>query len=227
MAQSIQRLLIIIFFIFSFSLSNAQNSIKVKFIGNCGLHLTDGLTNIYVDFPYVSGAYGYMKYNPLQIDSIKNNAIFLFTHKHKDHYSKKIVKSILKNKSGKSFTQWKSRKLVKHFESFPNITIEVFKTKHRFSLRHKSYLITWNGKRIYLSGDTEDSITIGSIQNIDWAFLPPWILDDAKEKNIKIDANKIGLYHLYPSEIESAIEEWGQTKSIIPLTKQGDIIRIQ
>jgi len=73
----------------------------------------------------------------------------------------------------------------------------------------------------------EDSKTIGSIQNIDWAFLPPWILDDAKEKNIKVDANKIGVYHLYPSEIESAIEEWGQTKTIIPLIKQGDIIRIQ
>jgi len=203
---------------------SAQTPLEIEFIGNCGLHLSDGKTNIYVDFPYKSGAYGYMEYDSVRLDSIENNSIFLFTHKHADHYSRKLLKQILKERNGKCFTQWKSKKLIKHFESNPDIGIEVFKTKHSFSLKHNSYLIKWHGKRIYLSGDTENAEKIATIKEIDWAFLPPWILDDAKEKNLQIDSEMIGVYHLAPSEIESAIEEWGDKKNIVPLIKQGEII---
>ena len=204
----------------------AQDELTIKFIGNCGLYITDGSTNIYTDFPYKSGAYGYMRYSQIEIDSIKNGSIFIFTHKHADHYSKKIFRKFLKDKNCKKFTQWNKRKLLKHLKREPNIDIQVFKTKHRLSIKHHSYLITWNGKRIYLSGDTENAENIAKIENIDWAFVPPWLLDDAKSKGIKIDAKKIGVYHLYPSEIESAIKEWGNKSDITPLVKQGDIITI-
>lgn len=206
--------------------SLAQDDIKIKFIGNCGLHLTDGQTNIYTDFPYKSGAFGYMRYSQIEIDSIKDNSIFVFTHKHADHYSKKIFKHFLKDKKCKIFTQWKKRKLLKHLADEPNIDIEVFKTKHRFSFKHHSYLITWNGKRIYLSGDTESAETIADIENIDWAFVPSWLLTDAEEKNIKIDAKKIGVYHLYPSEVESETKKWKNAAHIMPLAKQGETIII-
>lgn len=72
-------------FISNFGFSQS-NEIKIKFLGNCGLHLTDGNLN-YMDFPYKSGAYGYMEYDKAQLDSIKENSIFIFTHKHADHYS--------------------------------------------------------------------------------------------------------------------------------------------
>jgi L-ascorbate metabolism protein UlaG (beta-lactamase superfamily) len=75
---------------FGFSQSN---EIKIKFIGNCGLFMTDGSTNLYLDFPYKSGAYNYMEYDSAEIDGIKSNAIFLFTHRHADHYSRKIIKN--------------------------------------------------------------------------------------------------------------------------------------
>lgn len=32
-----------------------SNEITIRFIGNCGLHFSDGTSNIYTDFPYVSG----------------------------------------------------------------------------------------------------------------------------------------------------------------------------
>jgi hypothetical protein len=36
---------------------------KIKFIGNCGLYMTHGVENIYVDFPYKSGAHNHMDYD--------------------------------------------------------------------------------------------------------------------------------------------------------------------
>jgi len=49
----------------------AQNKkIEITFLGNCGLFMTDGEINLYVDFPYKSGAYGYMTYDPELLDNI-------------------------------------------------------------------------------------------------------------------------------------------------------------
>jgi len=111
-------------------------------------------------------------------------------------------------------------------EGKPNIDIKAFKNKHRFSFKHFSYLITWNGKRIYLSGDTESAETISQVKNIDWAFVPSWLLDDAEEKGIQIDATMIGVYHLYPSEAEEATKRWESSENIIPLTEQGMFITV-
>ena len=66
----------------------------MTFIGNAGFHMTDGNTNIYFDFPYKSGAYGYMKYSENELSKIKDNAVFIFTHKHADHYAKKLVRKL-------------------------------------------------------------------------------------------------------------------------------------
>lgn len=56
------------------------NDIQIQFIGNCGFHMTDGKTNFYIDFPYKSGAYGYMEFKDSELDSIKENSVFIFTH---------------------------------------------------------------------------------------------------------------------------------------------------
>lgn len=205
---------------FGFSQSN---EIKIKFIGNCGLYLTDGNSNLYIDFPYKSGAYGYMKYDQTEIDSIKENSIFLFTHRHADHYSKKILKQIKSKHEGKVFGNWNTKKFEKLNNSIDDFKIETFKTKHRFTFKHYSYLITWHGKRIFLSGDTETADIIATIKDINWAFVPYWIMLDAKEKNLKIDTEKFGIYHLYPNQkINNSAPE-----KIVLLNKQGEVIKIQ
>lgn len=181
-----------------FGLAQSQE-ISIKFIGNCGLYMTDGELNIYSDFPYQSGAYNYMEYDSLEIDKIKENSIFLFTHKHKDHYSGKLMRKVLKEKKGKKYGSWNIKALEKLGENNPNFSIKAYKTKHRFTLKHYSYLITWHGKRIFLSGDTESAATIGLIKDIDWAFIPYWILLDSKEKNISLDVINKVIYHLYPN----------------------------
>ena len=60
------------------------------------------------------------------------------------------------------------------------------------------------------------------MKDMDWAFIPYWIMLDAQEKGIKIDTKMFGIYHLYPGQT-------GTNESpdrIILMTNQGEVIRI-
>ncbi len=204
---------------FGFSQSN---EIKIKFIGNCGLYLTDGNLNLYVDFPYKSGAYKYMEYDDSELKNIKENAVFLFTHRHADHYSKKLVKKIKKKFGGNVYGNWNTDKLEELNNATTDFSIQQFKTSHKFTFKHYSYVITWHDKTIYFSGDTGDLEVVGKLKDIDWAFVNPWLYMNAESEKIKIDARNFGMYHLYPNQ---------KTDGEIPgnlliLKNQGDIITI-
>ncbi|NVO20823.1 MAG: MBL fold metallo-hydrolase [Bacteroidetes bacterium] len=197
--------------------------IKIKFIGNCGLYMTDGNLNIYVDFPYKSGAHHYMKYNKSEIDSIKDNSIFIFTHRHSDHYSRKLIR----NPKGNIYGPWrvsKKRKLdlEKLNNSINEFSLQSFKTSHIFSLHHSSYLITWHNKKIFISGDTGDVGPISKIKNMDWVFGPFWIYSNAMQQKKPIDSKMIGIFHLYPDQ---KIGE-GFPGNIHFFTQQNEVISI-
>jgi len=170
----------------SFSITTfSQNSeISIRFIGNCGLYMTDGISNIYIDFPYKSGAHNYMEYDLSELDSIKSNPIFIYTHKHSDHYSGRLVNKLAKRLNGKIYTPSNVKELTKLNNQLKDFSIGAFKTRHKFSINHYSYLITWHNKRIFISGDTEHAETIASLENIDWTFLPAWLLMDANRKKL-------------------------------------------
>lgn len=198
-----------------------SNEIKIKFIGNCGLYLTDKNSNIYIDFPYKSGAHNYMEYDKSEIDSVKEKSTFIFTHKHADHYSKSLLNKMKGNKYG----PWNIKEIKKIQNSISDFTIESFKTQHKvfgISFEHYSYLIVWHNKRIFISGDTENADTVAKINNIDWLFAPSWLIMDAKEKNLTIDAEKIGVYHLYPNERVTN----SKPEKYLILDKQGEEIII-
>ncbi|WP_430403103.1 MBL fold metallo-hydrolase [Fluviicola sp.] len=200
------------------------NAITIKFIGNCGLYLTDGTSNIYVDFPYKSGAHHYMEYDRSEIDSVKNHAVFIFTHRHADHYSKRLLKKL----DGQKFGPWNIDELEKLGESIPDFEIRAFKTQHKvfgISFKHDSYLITWHGKRIYLSGDTENADTLATQKDLDWAFVPVWLLMDAMEKKINLGgiAKMFAVYHIGPRD---QITNDGADPKIKLLNKQGERIAI-
>lgn len=165
------------------------------------MQLTDGSKNVFVDFPYKPGAYGYMTYGANQLDSVPEGSTFIFTHRHADHYSKKLVKPL----KGKVHGPWQSpRPKLAGMEILDDpansLSVVAYKAKHRFSLHHSSYLITWHGKKFFISGDTEDAELAGTIEHVDYAFVPPWLLSDAMEKRIKIDADHFAMYHLYPDQ---------------------------
>lgn len=216
------KFLLISTLVFTSILGNSQTSqIKIKFIGNCGLYLTDGNSNFYFDFPYKSGAHKYMEYDISELDSVKKDGIFIFTHRHADHYSKKALKKL----TGQKFGPWNISKLDRLSESIPDFNIKAFKTPHKVfgvSFKHYSYLITWHGKKIYISGDTGELEDISKINDIDWAFVNPWLHMNLLKAKVKIDAKKIGMYHLYPHQkIDGEIPNY-----LHILKNQGEIITI-
>ena len=213
-------LIFISLLISSFGFSQS-NKIEIKFLGNCGLYMTDGGTNIYVDFPYKSGAHRYMEYDESELDSINSNSIFLFTHRHTDHYSKKIVK----NFDGKKYGNWNVAELEELNASISDFSIKGFKTSHKFTSKHFAYLITWHNKKIYINGDTGDAGPIGKIEEIDWVFAPYWLYLNAKEEKLTIDAEKFGLYHIAPVQV-NGIDKNDWPENFHFFTKKGEIIEI-
>lgn len=196
------------------------NEIKIKFIGNCGLYLTDGNANIYIDFPYKSGAHNYMEYDKSEIDHIKADATFIFTHKHADHYSRRLAAKC----TGKKYGPWNISEIESLKEAIPNFAIEAFKTKHKvfgISFEHYSYLIIWHGKRIFISGDTESADTVAKVKNLNWLFAPVWLLTDAKEKKIKIDAEMYAVYHIGPKDSITSTDP-----KIILMNTSGQMLNI-
>lgn len=202
----------------SHPVSSQSNEIKVRFIGNCGMHLTDGKLDMYVDFPYKSGAHNYMEYDKSELDSIADNAIHLFTHRHADHYSKKLVKKL----KGTVYGNWNVSKLEQLNASSQDFSIQAFKTSHKFTFKHYSYLITWHNKKIYINGDTGNAEPLSKIGAVDWAFVPWWLYRNAMEQNIAVHAAMFGIYHLYPfQEIPEGFPE-----NIHFHMKQNEVITI-
>ncbi len=200
--KNIFRPILISVFILIANISFGQaRKIEIKLLGNCALYMTDGNLKMYVDFPYKSGAYGYMTYDPALLDSIPDNSLFLFTHGHEDHYNRKLFKKTHQKLYGPwpvKFLLAKKRKykLDELNSLFPGFSIEEYKTKHRLSLKHYSYLIQWDGKRIFISGDAENADTLVKMKDLDLVFAPYWVLLDANNRNLKIDSKKIIVYHL-------------------------------
>ena len=219
----IKSILQLLAFVFISQLSFGQtNEIKIKFIGNCGLHMTDGNLNVFVDFPYKSGAFNYMEYDKAQLDSIPENSIFIFTHKHPDHYSHKNMRKTLRKKKGKKYGKWNLKEMQMLSDTTKDFSIQAIETEHQFSLKHYSYLITWHDKRLYFSGDVEVPDTLLTFKNLDWAFVPYWVQAEVKKRNLDIDAKQIALFHFYPiMEVTNSSPE-----KLVILNKEGERISI-
>ncbi len=216
-------LLMVISFVLNSGYSQS-GEIKIRFIGNCGLYATDGISNIYIDFPYKSGAHNYMKYDAAEIDSIKENAVFIFTHRHADHYSAKILKKL----EGAKYDPFNIDELDSLNHSIPGFNIKAFETPHKvfgISFKHYSYLITWHQKKIYISGDTENADTLATQQDIDWAFVPVWVISDAIKKGYKLK-DRIKNFAIYHVGTKDKITPDKNDERIKLLDKQGEVITI-
>lgn len=225
-ANSMKGFLLTFALFFYFNLGFSQtNELTVRFIGNCGFSITDGVSSIYFDFPYKSGAHKYSEYNLSELDSIKDHPIFIYTHRHSDHYSGKLVRRSAKKNTGQVFTPRNVEKITQLNNTVSDFKIETFHTKHNFSFNHYSYLITWHGKKIFISGDTENPSTIATLKGLDWAFVPAWLVSHAQEQGISLQeiSTVFAIYHIGPRD---TITSDATNTKIKLLNKQGEIIHI-
>lgn len=210
-------LLILILLLTTNSFAADRAGLHAEFIGNEAFRITDGTTTLFSDFPYESGAFGYMKYDESKLQPVERSYC-LFTHGHSDHFAPGLIskigctvigpQSVLMLAKG-ARTIAPSQKI-----SLPEFTVTPFKTDHD-ATEHYSYLVEWHGKRLYFSGDTESTAELKSQHSVDVLFITPWLLKYAQAQNALPRAKQMFVYHHHTGEkVESC------SKCIVPSQDQ-------
>jgi L-ascorbate metabolism protein UlaG (beta-lactamase superfamily) len=179
-------------------------ALHARFIGNMAYALTDGTVTLFTDFPYESGYSVYMEYDPREIRSTTTETIALVTHRHGDHWDRGLF----------ARTDWRviapadaltdvpAARIVRALPVEPvratftsgAVAIEALPTPHA-NVGHYSYLVTWHGRRLYFTGDTDSADQLLAMKNLDVAFVSPWLFERAARAGRRIDAKRIVIYH--------------------------------
>lgn len=183
--------------------SQAQ-TLKFRFIGNAAYEITDGETTLLVDFPYESGAFGYMVY-PREEVHPRQDSLCLFTHAHQDHFSGASVNKVGCTVAGptqmtESATLQKVPVLPLAGEvTFKSMKIVPIQTPHA-EIEHYSYLVSWHGLKLYFTGDTEQARTVAQAAELDVLFITPWLAEGLLKLKKEPWATKVVIYHHNPGE---------------------------
>ena len=184
-----------------FALAGVQaGELTITFIGNEAFHITDGETTLLSDFPYRSGAYGYMAYDLKDVPPIVDG-LSLITHVHTDHWVPKLFESMDLSVVGPLEVTAKldPKRIVPISASgtarFKDIQIQAIETPHKFTTKHFSYLVTWHGLRLYFPGDTETPVDILWREYIDVMFITPWLVRTVNKQYMPLDVEHLVVYH--------------------------------
>ena len=177
--------------------SPPEPRLTARFIGNMAFAISDGKTTLYSDFPYESGAFGYMSYDFASLPKTVN-AVCLITHGHRDHFDPKLFAQL----DAKVIAPPDLAATLPADRVIPfapkivsgDITVETLKTPHA-KIDHSSYLVTWHGRRLYFTGDTESTDALLAQRNLDAAFVSPWLIEAVAKRGARIDARKVVVYH--------------------------------
>lgn len=191
------------------------------FIGNESFHITDGKNTIISDFPYQSGAFGFMEYEMEDVPTTEG-AICLVTHVHTDHWNAKLFDGLKGTKviGPPSVTKYVDEARVIEVESgaaarLGDLDVIAISTPHNLAQDHFSYLIDWHGIRIYFPGDTETPAEILHRRDIDVMFITPWLIRTIERQNLTLDCDKLVVYH------QKADEEFPDFQGVVRM-KQGE-----
>lgn len=173
-------------------------SLEFRFIGNMAFQVTDGTFTILTDYPYVSGAFGYMEY---QSDTVKpvGTVLCLITHEHDDHWNPASFRQapgwFLTGPAGVTGSVNPNRVMnVDEAGQFGPATIRVYQTPHS-GLVHYSYVLIWQGVRMFFAGDTNSSKELLAERDLDVAFVSPWLLNQLRASGQLVDAKMVVVYH--------------------------------
>jgi L-ascorbate metabolism protein UlaG (beta-lactamase superfamily) len=196
-------------------------ALQARFIGNMAVAITDGTTTVITDFPYQSGASGYMTYPASEIRSSTAVTIALITHGHADHWAPALFERTAWKLIGPrdvASTVAADRRLDPRALAAPNLRIDPIATPHA-GVGHDSYLVTWHGRRLYFTGDTESLDALVAANDLDAAFVSPWLFREALARGRTIDARRIVIYH------HRAGETVPQCTGSCETPRQGDTLR--
>ena len=170
------------------------------FIGNEAWHISDGEYTVMTDFPYESGYSRYMTWEASGVPKVANpgRLLIVTTHQHRDHFASELMPGLKPGgvigpttvlaAAGSAGLQPAAD------TRFGPIRVQAISTPHA-GLEHYSHVISWNGVRIYLPGDTEETTSLTEARNLDVAFVTPWMLRTAERQGARIDARRVIVVH--------------------------------
>ena len=167
-------------------------------------------------------------------DSLPSPDIILITHDHGDHFNADVIKSLKNDKTEivvpkAVFDKLGYGKVLSNGENIGigNINIEAIPmyntTEDRLNYHPKGngngYVITADGKRTYISGDTEDIKEMRELKNIDYAFvcmnLPyTMTVEQAASAVLDFKPKVVYPYHYRGSDVEKFKELVSANKNI-------------
>lgn len=201
-----------------------QLTLDARFIGNMAWSITDGAFTLMSDFPYDSGAVsGYMTYNAAtEVKSSTAETLSLITHRHGDHWSPAwFLKTNWKIVGPRDVTAGlPPDRVVPVSVRFPYgpLRIDVIDTPHA-NIGHYSYVVSWHGKRLYFSGDTDSPTHLMALGDLDVAFVSPWLYRAVRRAGGRVDAERVVIYHHTPGEALPECDLRCQ------MPRQGDTLR--
>ena len=172
--------------------------LKARFIGQMAFEISDGTTTLMTDFPFQAGYAGAPDFAPREIVAGTADTLALITHKHPDHWEPSLFR----------YTKWRvlgpadatatappDRVVAMSSRvTFGSAVIEPLDTPHA-NIGHYSYLVTWHGRRLYFSGDTDSPDRLLATRNLDVAFVSPWLYESINKSGRRIDARRVVIYH--------------------------------
>ena len=194
----------------AYTVPGQRAALEARFIGNMAFAISDGSATIVTDFPYQSGAFGYMSYDRAEIRSATASTLALITHRHDDHWNRSLFATTRWHVAGPDDVV-AGLELARVVALAPGTTggasstrfgqaqIEAIRTPHA-SVGHYSYVVTWHGRRLYFSGDTERVADLVALRNLDVAFVSPWLFRAVQKAGARIEAKQVVIYHHQSSE---------------------------
>jgi L-ascorbate metabolism protein UlaG (beta-lactamase superfamily) len=199
-------------------------ALQARFIGQMAFAITDGSATVITDFPYQIGYADAPPYEPKELSGGLPSTLALITHKHLDHWEPALfAKTSWKVAGPDDVISGVSADRVialKGTTTWGPVQIESLETPHA-RIGHYSYILTWQGKRLYFSGDTDDGRSVILAKNLDAAFVSPWLYRIVMKVGRRIDAKRVVIYHHEAGQQVPGC----QAGCVIP--KQGDTIPIQ
>lgn len=196
-------------------------ALEARFIGNMAFAITDGAVTLFSDFPYQPGYSVYMEYDARDIRSSTPRSLALITHRHGDHWDKElflrtnwVVTAPADALAGVPADRIAA---VDPVGTFGPIVVEALDTPHA-NIGHRSYVVTWHGRRLYFTGDTESLDRLLMTTDLDVAFVSPWLFRQALKRGARIEARRIVIYH---HEAGEQVPECAGTCSV---PKQGEAL---
>jgi pimeloyl-ACP methyl ester carboxylesterase/L-ascorbate metabolism protein UlaG (beta-lactamase superfamily) len=173
-------------------------TLSLTLLGNAAVYITDGRLTLVTDFPYQSGAFGYMTYSQSQAKAFRN-VVALITHRHLDHVEIETLKQLSWRVIGpREVTEQLASSAASPVDAAsaidPALRIQAMATPHA-NVEHSSYVVKWHGRRFYFSGDTEDPASVLNQQGLDIAFVSPWMYQAIRSRSARIDAARVVIYH--------------------------------